>query len=456
MFSTKGLASRHDGLEKAEAPRLTCAAANSSTSEGVAPQKDKAASLERYEDLLRASVDWLWETDAQQRLVYVSHPAARYLGIPAQRLLGQTLWDLGRLAEREGVAGERLLVERRPFRDVVFAFLNAGQREIFFRLSGVPYFDPHSGQFQGYRGTAVRADSTPSERASATETELASTLEGTLLRHNDLEWKLRGLQETVGSHGEHLAGLVHELRTPLNAVAGYAELALKRSESDGTAPAALSQYLENIGEAARHMNRLIGDLYRSQVAEPDEAEQADQLPQATDLATVVRDAKAMAEMAARRKGVTVHMPVAAQPTLVMGERKALTQIVVNLLANAVKFTPEGGEVGVNLRDDAPRERPVRLAVWDTGPGIPDAEAGRIFQKGYRLERDRAEDRPSGSGLGLAIARQLAFESGGELGFYSKPGEGTVFYLDLPTAEAIPSGEDGRSGCHQGMGDPSEA
>lgn len=423
------LAPASHGLRGGDAPDKSCTPANTS-----ARESGHAGATDRYEDFLRAGVDWLWETDTQERLVYISTPVARHLGIPAQKLLGQSLLDLGHVDNREDAPHARAFAARRPFRDAAFVFATAGDGKVLVRLSGVPVFDPQSGRFLGHRGTAVRVEPTQGAARDGVERELAQTLEATLLSHNDLEWKLRQLQDSAGDAGEHLAGLLHELRTPLNAVGGYAELALTRGGDEGVLPATLTRYLENIAEAARYMNRMIDDLHKSQVAGGDAAEDAGQPPSATDLATVVQDSKTMTEMIARRKGVTLHTPAAEQTVRVAGDRKALTQILVNLMTNAVKFTPEGGSVGVELREDAASERPIRLTVWDTGPGIPEAEAGRIFQKGYRMERDRGEGGPDGSGLGLAIARQLARDNAGELSFECKPEAGAVFHLDLKAAE----------------------
>lgn len=417
----------------ARAPGTAQASRMTRTSSGDSAQAgDDAGGLARYEDFLRASVDWLWESDGAQRLVYVSAPVSRDLGIPPQQLLGHNLQDLGRFDEDAGAQGKTCLDQRRPFRDAVFACPDAGNREVFFRLSGVPFFDPRSGRFLGFRGTATRLEPARETRQETPDARLLEILESTLLRHNDLEWKLSQIQAATGDQGEQLAHLLHELRTPLNAVAGYAELALKRSAKEEAA-GPLGNYLENIGEAARHMNALIGDLYKKQVEGVQTPERTGESPPATDLAAVVREACAMAEMAARRRDVCVHRSAAQHSTPVKGGHRDLTQILVNLLANAVKFTPEGGEVGVELRDGASPERPVRLAVWDTGPGIPEAEAEKIFGKGYRLERDRSADRPPGSGLGLAIARQLALQNGAALTCESAPGQGTVFYLDLKAA-----------------------
>jgi signal transduction histidine kinase len=112
---------------------------------------------------------------------------------------------------------------------------------------------------------------------------------------------------------------------------------------------------------------------------------------------------------------------------VTGERHALRQILLNLLTNAIKFTPAGGTVGVEWQ--APDTTALDLTVWDTGVGIDPKEQERVFERSYRA-RQRGLERP-GSGLGLAIARDLARAMGGDITIESRPGAGSRVTLRLP-------------------------
>ncbi len=248
--------------------------ASTSDSGDSAPERRFADEIGRFEDFLRSTIDWLWETDAGLTLSYASSPVALKLGIPAQVLVGRTLSALGRFDTASGEPGggarrvQDAIAARRPFREARFVMTGAEGREVAYHLSGVPYFDPANGRFAGYRGTAVAASKVAETRAIVDEETarvLATNLEESLIRQQDLSWRLsqahkepktpapqdRAPQDQtpqdqapqdqapqdqtpieaapVDMLGDNpLARTAHELRTPLNAVVGYADLALKQ------------------------------------------------------------------------------------------------------------------------------------------------------------------------------------------------------------------------------------
>ncbi len=126
---------------------------------------------------------------------------------------------------------------------------------------------------------------------------------------------------------------------------------------------------------------------------------------------------------------------------VLGDAMACTQILVNLLGNAVKFTPAGGSVG--LETLVGPDSTLRIAVWDTGIGIPEDEQARIFEDSYRAIAVTGAGGPSGLGLGLglglAISRDLARAMGGDITVSSQPGQGARFILSLPLANGPDAG-----------------
>ena len=146
--------------------------------------------------MLRSTVDWLWETDAELALTYVSSPVALKLGLPAQVLLGRPLSSLGEFAPGGGAEqqADAAIRARRPFRMAPFAMTGSGDRRATYHLSGVPYFDDETGQFAGYRGTAMlAAPPQPEASEAAAENELhalADALEEALLRQQALSAEL--------------------------------------------------------------------------------------------------------------------------------------------------------------------------------------------------------------------------------------------------------------------------
>jgi signal transduction histidine kinase len=422
-----------------------------------APERRFAEEIGRYEDFLRSTVDWLWETDAGLTLSYASSPVALKLGIPAQVLVGRPLMSLGSFATKAGDAGgtERRVLDaiaaRRPFRDAVFTMTGATDREVAYRLSGVPYFDGDSGSFAGYRGTAVAASEAAETRSRVDEEAaraLAETLEEALIRQQDLSWRLSQTQaqappqkepeepapKTAAPEGmgdNPLARTAHELRTPLNAVVGYADLALK--QMFGPLGERYLDCFRTIREAGRHLDNLVTHLQSSQRTAAEEALAAE----AVDVAGIAAKAKAMIALAARDAEVDVSRVGPMAGGRILGDPTACTQILVNLLSNAVKFTPAGGSVG--LETLVGPDASLRIAIWDTGIGIPEDEQARIFEDSYRATAVTGAGGPAGLGLGLAISRDLARAMGGDITVSSQPGQGARFILSLPLAKSPAAG-----------------
>ncbi len=401
----------------------------------AAPDRLSAVQSDRYEDFLRSSVDWLWETDADLMLTYVSSPIAHRLGIPAQALAGRPLGALGRFEADGGPGrqGQAAIEARRPFRNAVFVMSGAEARKVPCHLSGVPFFDARDGRFAGYRGTAVAPPSADGPREDADEDlrVLATTLEQALLRQQELSWRYTRLKETHAPEQVSLARTAHELRTPLNAIVGYADLAL--NEIFGPLSERYQDCFRTIREAGRHLDQLVAQIHEKD-PESDHKGLASEI---VEIAAVIAKAKAIVALSAKTSDVDIARVGPMAGGRVVGDRVACTQILVNLLNNAVKFTPPGGSVG--LETLAGPENKLQIVVWDTGVGIPEDEQARIFGPSYRAAPDVAVAQAPGLGLGLAISRDLARAMGGDITVSSQSGQGSRFILSLPlAAEPVPS------------------
>ena len=302
-------------------------------------------------------------------------------------------------------------------------------RKVPCHLSGVPFFDELDGRFAGYRGTAVAPPSAdgPGEDADEDLRVLATTLEQALLRQQELSWRYTRLKETRAPERVSLARTAHELRTPLNAIVGYADLAL--NEIFGPLSERYQDCFRTIREAGRHLDQLVAQIHEKG-PEPDRKSLASEI---VEVAAVIAKAKAIVALSAKASDVDIARVGPMAGGRVVGDRVACTQILVNLLNNTVKFTPDGGSVG--LETLAGPENQLQIVVWDTGVGIPEDEQERIFDPSYRA----APDTTAGLGLGLAISRDLARAMGGDIAVSSQPGQGSRFILSLPlAAEPVPS------------------
>ena len=227
----------------------------------------------------------------------------------------------------------------------------------------------------------------------------------------------------------------HELRTPLTVIRGEAEVALRADRSGPEYQAVL----RSIQEETERMSRIIEQLLLLARADSGELRLARCLIALDDL---VREAAHRARVLAHARRVRLRAE-ALEPMLLEGDEDQLRRLTLNLIDNAIKYTPEGGEVRVRLHfepSEAGRsERQAVLEVTDTGIGIDAADLRRIFDRFYRVDKARSRAQ-GGSGLGLAICRWIVEAHGGRIEVRSRPGAGSTFSVRLPGAVA-PAAED---------------
>lgn len=408
---------------------------------------------ERAEDFLRAAAAWIWETDEQLRLSEFGRAATADLGVPTQLLLGRPLPQLA-AADEESAAVLSLLRRRQPFRNRTLRLRRPNDgSEVALVLSGVPFFDPLDGRFAGYRGTGGPAAAAPIALGRSRRAEVAETLANEVERLSaevcDLRLALQRLgtetPQGSGDDAQEMARLGHELRSPLNAILGYAEFAQQRPY--GPLPLRYQDCMERIAAAARHLQRVVdalgsdhqGDLAAAMEAANEGGEERENCR----LDQAVSEALSIVSIEAERRSVDCSAVPVPLPLRVPVPHGALVQILVNLLGNAVKFSPESGAVGLEVETEG-TER-LQLVVWDQGDGIPAALLGRIFEAGFRAD-NHARGGPDGKGLGLAIARDLARRFGGEIKAENSPRRGARLRLTLPLAE---SGQEPASACDNG-------
>lgn len=239
---------------------------------------------------------------------------------------------------------------------------------------------------------------------------LADTLNSMLAR----------LEEAFAQARRFAADAAHELRTPLTALRGEIEVALRAARSPEEYRRVLRSSLEEVERLARLAEDL---LLLSRATTGPEAPKA-----RVDLEPILLDVLDVGARLAHGSGVAVHL-TETTPATIRGDAVAIRRALLNLVENAVKYTPAGGRVDLSL---ARVDGSAALAVQDTGPGIPPADAERVFQPFVRLDAARARD-TGGAGLGLAIARSVVLAHGGTLALESAPGAGSRFSIRLPLA-----------------------
>jgi PAS domain S-box-containing protein len=225
--------------------------------------------------------------------------------------------------------------------------------------------------------------------------------------------------ELERAKSEFLSSVSHELRTPLTSILGYA--ALLREDTEGVVDA--DDHIEVIERNAGRQLRLVEDLLSIARIQAGEFE-VHRLP--IDLAEVVRLGVEAMRPAAEEAGLRLELECEG-PVRTLGDADRLHQVLANLLANAIKFTPRGGRIEVRL-SSTPEE--AVLTVSDDGPGIQPEDRARLFERLFRGD-DVKRLQVSGAGLGLAIARSIVEAHDGTIEVRTEPGEGATFELTLP-------------------------
>src|SRR5229473_491124 len=221
---------------------------------------------------------------------------------------------------------------------------------------------------------------------------------------------------------EFLASMSHELRTPLNAILGFSEL-LSDDSTDQFDKATRRRYLEQIHSSGKHLLQLINDILDLSKVE---AGQMTLHLQPVEITVVIDEIRATVEPLARSKSITLETSAGGELRIVADSSK-VTQMLLNLVSNAIKFTPSGGRIGIHARGAGPW---IEIAVSDTGIGIAQADLGRLFIEFQQLSAGPGRQQ-QGTGLGLALTKRFAELHGGQVTVESKLGAGSTFTLRLP-------------------------
>ena len=247
-----------------------------------------------------------------------------------------------------------------------------------------------------------------------------------LLLNQSIELHLANaqLERAARLKDEFLANMSHELRTPLNAILGLSEA--MQEGVFGTINAEQESSLQTIRDSGGHLLALINDILDLSKAEAGRLELE---LEPVNLEDVVRAGLQFVKQAARTRRIAISTVFPPRPTWVVGDARRLKQIVVNLVGNAVKFTPEGGNVTVALLADEDRHA-VRLDVRDTGIGIAEDDLKRLFQPFVQLHTGLSR-KYEGTGLGLSLVARMVELHGGSVAVESRPGEGSCFSVFLP-------------------------
>lgn len=365
-----------------------------------------------------AGSDWLWETDKDHRFVCYSSKVNNYWTYEFDEVLGITRMEL---IEKVGAdpktkenetkwANHFALLERQEsFRELEYAYDTGTGKIAYAAVSGNPIYD-ENGVFQGYRG--VGRDITRRVEAESYAREMQ---------------RERDVAVTANSvTNQFLATMSHELRTPLNAIVGFSEVMMDELFGEMQNQKYL-EYSTDIYDSSRHLLSIVEDLLNvSRLDITDENLSLEWMSAGEFTEEVVRMTRSLAT--GRELRLLTDLPDAQYAF--QADRRALRQVLFNLISNAIKFTPVGGDVEVSCAKSA--FGGTEIIVRDTGCGIEISAVEHIFEP-FRTNNALIANSHGGAGLGLWISRRIVAAHGGEIDVESTLGQGTKVRVWLPEA-----------------------
>lgn len=386
------------------------ATANAALRREVAERRQAEEALreseERFRNLVETASEWVWEVDERGVYTYVSPRVREMLGYEPVEVLGRTPFDLMPPDEAKRVAGiiESVAAARKPFTFLESANIHKDGRLVVLETSGVPFHDA-DGIFRGYRG--VDRDVTERRRAE----------ERLRQREADLAHFSR-----LTTMGEMAAGLAHELNQPLAAIANYAGGCVRRLHSGiGADPKILLQPIEQIGAEAVRAGEIIRRL--REFVRKGETQRS-----GADINRLIAEALTLVRPESRQRNITLVLELARDLPEVLVDAIQIEQVIVNLARNAVEAMSGNGwpRRKLTIRSSLIEDGMVEVAVSDTGVGMQEEEARRLFYPFFTTKT-------TGMGMGLSISRSIIEAHEGRLWSMLNPEGGMTFRFTLPLA-----------------------
>lgn len=405
----------HDDLEQRIAERTaTLSSVNTQLRHEIARRIKTEEALrdqqEAYRDLYENAPNVYWSTGADGLIKRANQQAAKIFGYSLEELEGMPLKSL--VADGPDGAGRADSVFRRfkkgePTYNEEVKFRAADGSDIWASVNVVPVFDA--------------AGKPAHTRSLLTDITARKRLE------DELRLARSAAESASNAKSEFLARMSHELRTPLNAILGYAQLMEGHSDLDDRK----RQEVGSMRRAGEHLLTLINDLLDLASVEAGKVVIRNR---ETTLPVVIRDVAEIVSTRASSSNIEFGWRIAADvPEEVLIDDRRLRQILINLLGNALKFTPPGGKVSLTVAAGPPGPDAGSLSfqVRDSGIGIPPDEQQNIFEPFWQLKAGS-----EGTGLGLSITRRMVDAMGGTIELDSATGRGSTFTVTLPAEQVV--------------------
>ncbi len=386
--------------------------------------KKRTVELKRSEDRFRRLAESTnvipWAADLNDgRFTYIGPQVERLCGYPAKSWCARGFWS-------DHVHPE----DRRKFVDKVSQLKGGDHATVEYKVRSA------DGRVVHMRNMLAVIDSR-SKDGTTTRVAQGYMLDITEMKTAQvtLNEARQGAEEANKSKSEFLANMSHELRTPLNSVIGFAEV--MKDEVFGPIGERYKEYAESVHTSGQHLLSLINDvLDLSKI----EAGKIELVEEETDIAVVLSKCRQLLHERASQAGLHIRLEIPAPLPFVIVDGRRIKQVILNLMSNAVKFTPPGGRITLRAELQAPKG--LLISVGDTGIGMSKDEVSVALEQFGQIDSELSRQH-EGTGLGLPIARSLAELHGGELEVESKKDAGTTVTLWLPIQRLVPKAKDGK-------------
>ncbi|HUJ28505.1 MAG TPA: ATP-binding protein [Myxococcales bacterium] len=356
--------------------------------------------------LVESAPDAMVIVDREGRIVLVNRQTEQLFGYGREELLGREVEMLVSARARLGHPPLRELFFRSPSARVMGAGL-----DIFVARKDGREFPVEIAL------SLLQMDARPVAVAAIRDATERHRLNG------ELEAQTRRAEQASRMKSDFLASMSHELRTPLNGIIGFSQL--MADGKVGPLTDRQREYLNDVLTSAHHLMQLINDVLDLAKIESGKMEFR---PEPVDLRRLADEVRSVLLALAANKRISVSIDVSENLATVILDPARLKQVLYNYLSNAIKFTPEGGEVRLRFLPEAGDH--FRIEVEDTGIGIEQGDLARLFGHFEQLDTGPAR-KYQGTGLGLALTRRVVEAQGGMVGARSTPGKGSVFFAVLP-------------------------
>jgi len=398
------------------------------------------ASEQRFRDFTRAASDWFWEMNEELEFSYFSERFTDITGVPQEKLLGKTREQSGippNVALEVWNQHLSALAAHQPFRNFIHSRTKEDGEEVTVSINGRPVF-ANDGSFVGYRGTG-----TDITARWAAERQLQHHRDNLQEIVEERTAELREAKEQAvranRSKSEFLANMSHELRTPMHAILSFSNLGMRKLESGSAQKHAT--YFDRIRESGNRLLALLNDLLDlSKLESGKTIIKIDRRDLGEDLVKVKTELESL--LKERDQTLRIQSTTADTGAYVDGEQ--IQQIMVNLIANAMKFSPTGSSIDVLFADselparDGETVAAISVSICDKGIGIPEGELDEVFNE--FVQSSKTNTGAGGTGLGLAICRKIVALHEGSIGVSNNEFGGASFTFTVPRAPSARNSE----------------